>query len=137
VRQATVGSTLAALYTRSATRLLRIDVERTGDADFPGWDPVASGVPALVLQLNADQRQRRSEGYSNPVTHECYCDDQPELEIGVRVVETHHRQETGVWAWLPATEQTTYTVLGKQRVEGMPEPHTQVRLDLNQRSPTR
>lgn len=136
MRQATVGSTLQALYTRSATVLLRIDAPRTGDIDFAPMDPVASGVAALVIQLNADQRQRRSEGYSNPVTHECYCDDQPELEIGVRVVVTHRRQETGVWAWLPASEQTTYTVLGKQRVEGMPEPHTQVRLDLNQRSST-
>lgn len=137
MRQATVGSTLSTLYTRSATRLLRIDVERTGDADFQAWDPVASGVPALVLQLNADQRQRRSEGYSNPVTHEAYCDDQDDLVIGCRVVETHVRQEGAVWSWLPVTEQTTYTVLGKQRVEGMPEPHNQVRLDLNQRSATK
>lgn len=137
MRQATVGSTLQALYARSATVLLRIDAERTGDADFPPFDPVASGVAALVLQLNADERQRRGEAYSNPVTHEAYCDDQPELEIGVRVVVTHRRQETGVWAWLPASEQTTYTVLGKQAVPGVPEPSTQVRLDLNQRSPTR
>lgn len=137
MRQATVGSTLATLYTRSATRLLRIDVERTGDADFPSWDPVASGIPALVLQLNADQRQRRSQGYSSPATHEAFCDDQDDLVIGCRIVETHVRQEGAVWSWLPVTEQTTYTVLGKQRVEGMPEPHTQVRLDLNQRSPTR
>jgi len=136
VNRASVGSMLTNLYARSATSLLRIDVERTGDVDFPGWDPVASGVPALVLQLNADQRQRRSEGYSNPVTHEAYCDDQDDLVIGCRVVETHVRQENAIWSWLPVTEQATYTVLGKQRVEGMPEPHTQVRLDLNQRSPT-
>lgn len=137
MRQATVGSTLATLYARSATVLLRIDAQRTGDSDFPTWDPVASGVAALVLQLNADERQHRGETYGNPVTHECYCDDQEELEIGVRVVETHRRQETGVWAWLPSTEQTTYTVVGKERVPGVPEPHSQVRLDLNQRSATR
>jgi hypothetical protein len=136
VRQATVGSTLATLYARSATVLLRIDVERTGDVDFPSWDPVASGVPALVLQLNADQRQRRSEGYSSPVTHEAFCDDQDDLMIGCRVVETHVRQEGAVWSWLPSTEQVTYLVRGKQSVPGMPEPHGQVRLDLNQVTPT-
>jgi len=136
VNRASVGSTLTSLYTRSATSLLRVDVQRTGDADFPAWDPVASNIPALVVQLDARQRQSRSEAYQNPVTHEAFCDDNSDLTIGCRVIVTHNRQENATWSWVPSTEQTTYTVRGKQRVPGMPEPHGQVRLDLNQVTPT-
>jgi len=136
VNRASVGSTLTSLYTRSATSLLRVDVQRTGDADFPAWDPVVSNIPALVVQLDARQRQSRSEAYQNPVTHEAFCADNSDLTIGCRVIVTHNRQENATWSWVPSTEQTTYTVRGKQRVPGMPEPHGQVRLDLNQVTPT-
>ena len=136
MNRASVGSTLTRLYTRSATSLLRVDVQRTGDADFPAWDPVVSDIPALVVQLDARQRQTRSEAYQNPVTHEAFCDDNDDIVIGCRVIVTHHKLENSTWAWLPSTEQVTYLVRGKQSVPGMPEPHGQVRLDLNQVTPT-
>ena len=136
MNRASVGSTLTNLYKRSATSLLRVDVQRTGDADFPAWDPVASNIPALVVQLDARQRQTRSENYQNPVTHEAFCDDHDDLVIGCHVIVTHNKLENAVWSWLPSTEQITYFVRGKQRVPGMPEPHGQVRLDLNQVTPT-
>lgn len=137
MNRASVGSTLTSLYKRSATSLLRVDVQRTGDADFPAWDPVVTGLTALVVQLDARQRQTRSEAYQNPVTHEAFCDDHADLVIGCRVIETHHKLENALWSWLPSTEQTTYLVRGKQKVPGMPEPHGQVRLDLNQVTPTK
>jgi len=84
---------LTNLYARSATSLLRVDVQRTGDANFPAWDPVASGIPALVVQLDARQRQSRSEAYQNPVTHEAFCDDNSDLTIGCRVIVTHRKLE--------------------------------------------
>ncbi|MFA5636878.1 MAG: hypothetical protein WC977_13355, partial [Anaerovoracaceae bacterium] len=68
--------------------------------------------------------------------HEAFCADNSDLTIGCRVIVTHNRQENATWSWVPSTEQTTYTVRGKQRVPGMPEPHGQVRLDLNQVTPT-
>lgn len=136
MNRASVGSMLTNLYTRSATSLLRVDVQRTGDANFPAWDPVASGIPALVVQLDAKQRQSRSDAYQSPVTHEAFCDDNADITIGCRVVVTHNRLENAIWSWLPSVEQTTYLVRGKQQVPGMPEPHTQIRLDLNQVTPT-
>lgn len=136
MNRASVGSMLTNFYARSATSLLRVDVQRTGDANFPAWDPVASGIPALVVQLDARQRQSRSDAYQSPVTHEAFCDDNADITIGCRVVVTHYRLENAIWSWLPSVEQTTYLVRGKQRVPGMPEPHTQVRLDLNQVTPT-
>ena len=137
MNRASVGSTLTNLYQRSATSLLEIRHQATGDSNRPEFNPVATGHPALLLQLGARQRQSRAEAYSNTVTHEVYCEDHDDLEIGCRIRETHRKAENGEWMLLPGIEQTTWTVLGKQRLVGMPEPHGQVRLDLNQVSPTR
>jgi len=137
VNRASVGSVLTSLYSRSATSLLEIEHQGTGDTNAPAFDTAATGHPALLLQLNARQRQSRAEAYSSPVTHQAFCEDLADLEIGCRVRETHRQAENGTWLLIPREQQVRCTVLGKERVPGLPEPHSQVRLDLNQVSTTR
>jgi hypothetical protein len=137
VNRATVGSVLGDLYERSATSLLEIEHQGTGDTNAPAFAPVATGLRALLLQLNARQRQSRAQAYTEPVTHEAYCEDTTDLEIGCRIRETHRQAENGTWTLVPREQQLRCTVLGKERIPGLPEPHTQVRLELCQLGPTR
>jgi hypothetical protein len=137
VNRASVASTLTDLYSRSAASLLEIEHQGTGDTNAPAFGTVATDHPALLLQLNARQRQSRAEAYSSPVTHQAFCEDLEDLEIGCRVRETYRKAENGTWVVIPRDQQIRCTVLGKERVPGLPEPHSQVRLDLNQVSTTR
>jgi len=137
VNRASVGSVLTSLYARSASSLVEGEHQGTGDTNAPPFETAATGHPALLLQLSARQRQSRAQAYNDPITHEAYCDDRTELEIGCRVRETHRKAENGAWVLIPREQQVRCTVLGKERVPGLPEPHSQVRLDLNQVSTTR
>lgn len=137
MNRASVASTLTDLYSRSAASLLEIEHQGTAEGNAPAFSTVATDHPALLLQLNARQRQSRAEAYSSPVTHQAFCEDLADLEIGCRVRETYRKAENGTWVLIPRDQQVRCTVLGKERVPGLPEPHGQVRLDLNQVSPTR
>jgi hypothetical protein len=138
MNRATVGTVLESLLTNhSASSLLEIEHQGTGDTNAPAFETAVTGHEALLLHLNARQRQSRAEAYSHPVTHEAYCEDTADLEIGCRVRETHRKAEGGTWEAVPREQQVRCTVLGKERIPGLPEPHGQVRLDLNQVSASR
>lgn len=135
MRQHTLGSALDELYRGGFTHRVDVQTLETGDVDNPRWLTVRRGLPVAVQMVNAGERLARSEQYELRTTHQSFCEDAAEVLIGTRWVEVERRFERG-WVEVEPQVAHTWIVQGKDEIPGVPEPTTQVRVDLHQMSPT-
>ena len=136
MRQSTLGSELRDFYELDLNRWCRVEAQATGDLNSPTWATVKVRQELLILPMSARERVTRADWYQQTVTHSAYCEgDNTYLKIGYRLVEVRRKDEQGRWLLTPAAEVTTWEILGKEKVPGLPEPFDQVRLDLAQVSP--
>ena len=138
MRKQTLGSVLDELYMRDWNVKLRIEAIGDTDEDDPAWATVGRNFEALIIPAGIRDRQASmSLDYSFPLTHNCFCSSDDDIAIGRRLIETHRKDEFGNWHAIPAANVQVFQVLGIERIPGMPEPYTQLRLDLWQMNETR
>jgi len=137
MRQARLGERLGSLLERDLNSRCTIATQATGDVDAPTWTPTRHKVAALIVDASARDRQARGEEYSHPLTHTAVCIDSEHLKIDCQISEAEVKTEAGDWEPVASAVRVTYLILGKFKVNGMPEPRNQVRLDLWQVTGTR
>lgn len=137
MNQATLGDLLADLYELDFTHRVTIEVQETGDVDAPAWETAKEYWDLQVQQANAQERIAKAEDYEQRLTHMGFCNNDDNLVIGCRLVETYRLNEQGHWDSVAAADAEKWLVLGKEKIRGLPEPWDQVRLDLHQITPTR
>lgn len=139
MRQQTLGDVLEDLFDLEFSHRVTVYHLETGDVDNPDWERAAVRTIEVQLHpLTGKERQVRSENYGGAqVTHEAFCEADDVLVIGAKLVATHRRMENRQYQAIDGADQEAFTLLGKQRVPGLPEPWTQVQLDLSQQTPVR
>lgn len=138
MNQATLGSLLTDLYDLDFTHRVDIELQATGDVDAPAWAVTLEAFDLQVQQPTAQERLAKADDYGGMrVTHIAFCNDAEALVIGCRLVEKYRLDEQGHWDSVEAADAEKWLVLGKEKIRGLPEPWEQVRLDLNQMTPTR
>jgi hypothetical protein len=137
VRQPTFGELSDAMLEADANARVSVHLAADTDEDDPGWESTAEAT-LLEVRLNAASLLVKEEGavneYAHPVTHEAFCQDDYDLRVGSLIKLTHRRREVGTWRELRTAERTTFLLLGKTPIPGVPGPDEQVRLDLWQRT---
>ena len=144
MRQRNLGDALGSLMLHSYDMRARVEQRVSTDTTEGEWEESIANLLCTVQDQSARERQGTDAVYTHPVTHVAYCDEDADLSIGDRLVMTWRMVATrALWQrhgrrrWVAVTETERYLVLGKHRVQGLPEPHNQIQLDLWQMTPTR
>ena len=138
MNQATVGSLLQDFFERDYNVMVSVGRPEAEDVNAPGWD--ASAPPVAMMLEPAGVKDRQAgvmADYSHPVTHVAFSNVARNLRVGCKLTERRRHLENGTWENIPRGERQQYFVLAVERVPGVPQPFSQVKLDLWQMTETR